>query len=262
MRVTIGLIVLCLAVSAFADVDRFGRIVGGEVASPHQHPYLVGIIRRLSATATGVCGGSILTNFVILTSAQCLQGTLSVEMVMGAQVLGINEALQERVTVLPSGYRIHAQYNPTTMLNNIATAIMPTAVIFKPHIQPSLLPFSIEADLLWDGISARVAGWGRISPTAMATELRFISNVIITNAQCAAVHGALIQPTTLCTATSIATGSICSGDSGSPLVLQQRSRRIQVGIANIDESADCFAGLPARYTRVAPYLSWIAANKV
>lgn len=181
---------------------------------------------------------------------------------MGAHVLGINEALQERVVVQPSGYRIHAQYNPQTLLNNIATAIMSTPVIFKPHIQPSLLPFSIEADLLFDGISARVAGWGRTSPTTMANELRYITNDIMTNAQCAAVHGALIQATTLCSATSASTGSICSGDAGSPLVLQQRSRRIQVAIANIDESADCNAGLPARYTRISPYLDWIAANKV
>lgn len=181
---------------------------------------------------------------------------------MGAHVLGITETRQERVTVFPSGYRIHAQYNPTTMLNNIATAIMPTAVIFKPHIQPSLLPFSIEADLLFDGLNARVAGWGRISPTSMATELRFISNVVMTNAECAAIHGnTLIQATTLCTATSVTAGSICSGDSGSPLVLQHRSRMVQVAIANIDESADCFAGLPARYTRITPYLDWIAANR-
>lgn len=182
-------------------------------------------------------------------------------MVMGAHVLSVNEPLQERVVVQPSGYRIHSQYNPQTLLNNIATAIMPTAVIFKPHIQPSLLPFTIEANLLFDGVNARVAGWGRISPTAMARELRFVQNVIITNAQCAAVHGALIQATTLCSATSAATGSICSGDAGSPLVLQQRSRRIQVAIANIDESADCNAGRPARYTRISPYLDWIAANK-
>lgn len=182
---------------------------------------------------------------------------------MGAHVLGINEVTQERRVVQPSGYRIHPQYNPQTMLNNIATAIMSTAVIFRPYIQPSLLPFTIEADLLFDGITARVAGWGRISETTMATELRFIENVIMTNAQCAAVHGAaLIQTTTLCTATSAATGIICSGDAGSPLVLQQRSRRIQVAIANIAEPADCSTGRPARYTRISPYLDWIAANRV
>lgn len=181
---------------------------------------------------------------------------------MGAQVLSVNEPLQERRVVQPSGYRIHPQYNPQTLLNNIATAIMPTAVIFKPQIQPSLLPFTIEANLLWDGINARIAGWGRTSATTMATELRFVTNVIMTNAACAAVHGALIQATTLCTATSATAGSICSGDAGSPLVLQQRSRRIQVAIANIDESADCNAGRPARYTRISPYLDWIAANKV
>lgn len=77
MKVTIGLVVLCLAVSAFADEQRNGRIVNGQITSPHAHPYLVGIIRRLSATATGVCGGSIISNFVILTSAQCLQVNIS-----------------------------------------------------------------------------------------------------------------------------------------------------------------------------------------
>lgn len=73
MKLTIGLIVLCLAVSAFAEEDRSGRIVGGEVVIPHAHPYLVGIIRRLPGGATALCGGSILSNFVVLTAAQCLQ---------------------------------------------------------------------------------------------------------------------------------------------------------------------------------------------
>lgn len=75
MKFTIGIIVLCLSVSAFAEEERSGRIVGGEITSPHAHPYLVGIIRRLPGGATAVCGGSILSNFVVLTAAQCLQVT-------------------------------------------------------------------------------------------------------------------------------------------------------------------------------------------
>lgn len=77
MKLTIGLIVLCLAVAAIAAEERSGRIVGGEITSPHAHPYLVGINRRLPGGATAVCGGSIISNFVILTAAQCLQVTLA-----------------------------------------------------------------------------------------------------------------------------------------------------------------------------------------
>lgn len=76
MKFTVGLIVLCLAVSAFAEEERSGRIVGGVITNPHAHPYLVGINRRLPGGATALCGGSILSNFVILTAAQCLQVTL------------------------------------------------------------------------------------------------------------------------------------------------------------------------------------------
>ena len=49
-----------------------GRIVGGKEAAPGQFPHQVGL-RITMGSRTAFCGGSILSDRVILTAAHCAQ---------------------------------------------------------------------------------------------------------------------------------------------------------------------------------------------
>ena len=40
--------------------DRSSRIVGGEIATPHQFPYQIALLTTFSA-GTGLCGGSVIS---------------------------------------------------------------------------------------------------------------------------------------------------------------------------------------------------------
>lgn len=290
MKLLVTIVLAFLAVSAFAEEEidwstvvpmhetpgfwegrdfqpapfsgRGGRIVGGNVAVPNAHPYQVGLLARVSIISTGLCGGSIISPRVILTAAHCVTGTQSIQVVMGAHRLTTaTEPSQQRQTVLPAGYRVHVGYNPQTLLNDIATLIMPNAAVFNQFVQPSILPSGAEIDNLFVGTLATVSGWGRINDGSSATaqDLRFVRNNIMTNALCANTFGAIITPSNICMETTNG-GSACNGDSGGPLTVSSGGRLIQVGIVSFGASAGCERGFPAVFVRVSSLLSWIAQN--
>lgn len=224
-----------------SNTRRSGRIVGGEIANPHAHPYQVALLMTF-ATGTGLCGGSVLNNRNILTAAHCLQGSSSTQVVMGAHQITIVETTQQRQIVQAADYRIHAQYNPQTLHNDIAILHLPATATFNEFVAPTVLPTAFETDL-FVGEQATISGWGRTSDTIQGTSphLRFVTQPVITNAVCAATYGGVIIPSTICIAT---TGgrSACSGDSGGPLTIQREGQTVQIGIAVFVASAGCEAG--------------------
>ncbi|CAO1360015.1 unnamed protein product [Diamesa serratosioi] len=243
---------------------RGGRIVGGNVAVPNAHPYQVGLLARVNIVSTGLCGGSIIAPRVILTAAHCVTGTQSIQVVMGAHRLTTaTEPSQQRQTVLPAGYRVHVDYNPRTIMNDIATLILPNPAVYNQFVVPSVLPSGDEINNLFVGVLATVSGWGRINDGSSVTaqDLRYVRNNIMTNAVCANTFGAIIQPSNICMETTNG-GSACNGDSGGPLTVSSGGRLVQVGIVSFGASAGCERGFPAAFVRVTSFLDWIAANSV
>ena len=54
------------------------------------------------------------------------------------------------------------------------------------------------------------------------------------------------------------TENICSGDSGSPLMILKGGKFVHVGLTSFSLS-DCTAPFPAVYSRTTYYLDWIMA---
>lgn len=124
-----------------------------------------------------------------------------------------NEASQQRRTVPPSGHRLHPQYNPSNLQNDIAIIITQTALTFTQFVQPiDLAPATAGS---FAGELATVSGWGRTSDASLATsaQLRCVQNNVVTNAVCTATFGSSIITSTLCLSTVGGRGS-CGGDSG------------------------------------------------
>ena len=55
-------------------VNRFHKIVGGNVAEPNEYPHQVELSRPWSGGLLVFCGGSIITTSYILTAAHCTFG--------------------------------------------------------------------------------------------------------------------------------------------------------------------------------------------
>lgn len=236
---------------------------------------------RINILFTGLCGGFLVHLFIILfkqiclqflgslisprsvlTAAHCPIDTQNTQVVLGAHQLTAAEPNQQRQTVEPANYRIHAQYNPSNLNNDIAILILPVAAtLIHPQIQTIAFPGAGDTQQ-FTGEVATVSGWGRIADgsTATSTHLRSVTNTIITNAVCAQTFGtAVVIGSTICTATTGGRGA-CNGDSGGPLTVDRAGSRQLVGVVSFGAAAGCEMGHPAGFARVTSFRPWIIAN--
>ena len=143
---------------------------------------------------------------------------VSALVIAGVHDRTIVEVNQQRRTVAAAGIRIHASYNPQTLINDVANLILPTPLEFNAVVQPITRATGTE---LFVGETATISGFGRISDGSVATSavVRWTTMPVITNAACGAVFG-IITPSNICTST-VGGRSGCNGDSGGPLAVQR-----------------------------------------
>jgi len=251
--------------AAFTDpIARNRRIVGGVEVVPHSHPYQVALHITFGG-GTGLCGGSVLTTRSALTAAHCPIGSSSTLVIAGAHNRNVVEPNQQRRTVTSANYRIHAQYNPSNLNNDIAILITPTpAFTFNAFVTATRRPAGAQLQELFVGDQARSTGWGRVTNTgATSAVLRKAYNFIITNAACAQVYGtAVVFAGVLCIETAQSNQGTCNGDSGGVLSVQRGAGQwVQVGVTSFGAAAGCVAGFPSGFARMTHHDAWINTNQ-
>jgi chymotrypsin len=247
----------------FAPAPRGSRIVGGTEVAPNSHPYQVALHMQFG-TGTGLCGGSVITIRSVLTAAHCPIGSGSTLVIAGAHNRNVVEASQQRRTVPSASYRIHANYNPSNLNNDIAILITPTPnFAFGGAVQASRLPTAFASEL-FVGETARSTGWGRTTNTgATSAVLRKAYNPVITNAACASVYGtSVVIGSVICIATAGVNQGTCNGDSGGVLsVPRAGGGPVQIGVTSFVAAAGCVAGFPSGFARTTSFLTWINNNQ-
>nr|AGM32842.1 trypsin-like serine protease [Coptotermes formosanus] len=228
------------------------RITGGNAAERGQFPWQALVI----IDDTYICGGSLIDNRTVVTAAHCVVAGSTYEVRLGTTRLDIIES--DSVRTISRTAIVHSGYDGTTLVNDIAVIRLPTAVDTNAYINPVKLPPAF----LWDitGEHVLVSGWGKLSDSAsgVSANLHFVNNTVITNDVCAVTYGASVTATNICTSTEGGL-STCDGDSGDPLVLEIDGVYNLVGVASFGASSGCEVGLPAAFSRVTSYLSWLSS---
>ncbi|XP_050677514.1 brachyurin-like [Leptidea sinapis] len=231
-------------------------IVGGQISDISKTPYQAGLVIQVLRLLTSVCGGSLISKNRVVTAAHCIDdGSVSAQSV--TVVLGSNKIFAGGERITSNGFVVHHNWNPKTLLNDIAIVFIPS-VKYTDVIRPINLPPTSVLREQFVGWTAIASGYGRTSTGSKITQDQRISSVnlkIITNSECKDTYKNISRKN-ICTSGVDSEGT-CNGDSGGPLAVTIDDKPILIGITSFGAKAGCEVGYPAAYTRVTSFVSWI-----
>ncbi|XP_020803926.1 trypsin alpha-3 [Drosophila serrata] len=221
-----------------------GRIVGGTATSIEDHPWQVSVQKSGGHS----CGGSIISNNIIVTAAHCLQPPVT------ASILKIRAGSNKRtyggVLIEVAAFKVHEGYNSVTKVNDIGVLRLKTKLTFGSTIKAITMATATPAH----GSAASITGWGKTSHDgSSSSELLFIDTKIVGRSQCSSStygYGSSIRETMICAAA--ANKDACQGDSGGPLV----SGGQLVGVVSWGEQC-ALARYPGVFANVAELRDWV-----
>ncbi|XP_017028981.1 brachyurin [Drosophila kikkawai] len=233
-----------------------GRIISGSQASAGQFPWQV-ILKR-DEWDDLLCGGSVISAKWVLTAAHCAYGHSSLFLIFGT--IELNDDTAQNMT--STTFFVHPNYNDK-MNNDVALIQLPQALVFSSSIQPISLVTASQKSNNFVGTAAVVAGYGLMDDEYLdySQTLMYARVTVIDNNECLPIYGAsVVLDSTLCAQGSDGSNmSICSGDSGGPLITYNSStgQWQQIGINSFVAEDQCTAGYPSGYVRLTSFLDFI-----
>ena len=239
------------------------RIVGGTKAIPTRYPYFTYLnvtFDTLSTPYSTSCGGTLIANDVVLTSADCLtpfgwnESVASIDTYVNATTRPVGRYAYYRPA---KAFTIHSSFDWQTFANDIALIYLE-----NPVTGVTLAQINKVAATPAVGKAVNAIGLGHIRnpPVVRATNLMQVSMNTLQASVCTKVYGSKDFKTAnqICSGT---TKNICYGDGGGPLLLTgtTASKDVQVGITSYFKGSTC-GGTASVFTRVSKYVTWINSN--
>ena len=217
-----------------------------EGTASYHLPY-VAHITSLNPTLqlTRFCGGSLISQRHILTSASNLVGFTQFDVVMGS-------AFRTEQILFPAmGATPHPQYNAQSQLNDIGIITLQNNIVFSSIIQPIQLPRYV----IRENEQGMIAGFGG-TPNAPANRLFAAFPRVTLGVRCLARWPNSNLVSQFCAEDERLRSDFCVGDIGNALTILERGVEEIVGIASMPH---CLAGAsqPSLYTRVISHRAWI-----
>ncbi|KAG7204747.1 hypothetical protein KM043_005160 [Ampulex compressa] len=225
------------------------RIIGGENATIEEYPFAVSLQNNGTFFGHEVehfCGGSIIGEKWIITSAQCalrIRGR-DVRVRAGTRYYYKDGTIYDIEAVI-----VHPLFDLQSYDYDFGLVKLTESIKFDDTKRPIELPY--QNLVLEDGSTVRVLGWGAkkvLGP--ISDELRHAAVIKISTEDCASHYeGHLLTNRMFCIFSEEI--SPCVGDSGSPAI----SAGTLVGVTSWSRS--CAYEYPTAYAAVSEVRSWI-----
>ncbi|KAF5287280.1 hypothetical protein FQR65_LT02153 [Abscondita terminalis] len=222
-------------------------IVGGKaVPSNRRYPYQVSI----QSYKEHFCGGSIISERVVLTAAHCMDKMSTSFLTISAGINDLKSVGAQQCAV--KAIFMHQAYHSTRMVNDIAILLTYNPIKFNDKVNK----IDIYKAHLEGGKVCKATGWGALGFKGKSpTVLQELTTTSLTIERCLEMQppgsvNYIYDNVHLCVYKQNGSG-LCSGDSGGPLTYDNQL----VGI--VSWGRNCAVGYPDIFTRVFGYLEWI-----
>lgn len=239
------------------------RVIGGFDVVDNSWQFMVDI--------GGLCGGSLISNRLVLTAAHCCQKASFDYMTMRIGIRSLNDETNS-VNRRAERKVIHPDFQAERLTNDICLVLLNEPVDFDERIQAIALPGREEA-IFESETHGFVAGWGLVGQVGstsyselLPTQLKNAMVPLVIDSDCSNSYSGIVDTTTSFCAGDDQTDT-CTFDSGGPLVvLKQRNSKYRDHVAILAGITSWGEGCavdqkPGVYTRVQNYLDWIEETR-
>ncbi|XP_072902174.1 coagulation factor X-like isoform X4 [Hemitrygon akajei] len=237
---------------AIDDSDLILRaLIGDQRCQRGEYPWQV----LLKHNDEIVCGGAILNEDFVLTSAACVNHLQSFTVVLGEYNLEVDEGVEQTINV--SRVHAHSRYSQMTFENDIALLELVTPIQFNNYTSPICLPETDFAEFfLMNSEYGAISGWkmkqGRVEQPVLlgVPYVPYIKHAI-----CEGVQSFPIVYRMFCAGFEELVDPLCSLTRGSPLVTNYKGVWFLTGMSLGVDKYNCNK-IPV-YTKVSRYINWI-----
>lgn len=229
------------------------KIIGGAEQSNGAHPWMAALLSKGSGNPADrqFCGGSLVSDTVVLTAAHCVTGTKpkQVEVTVGRTVLSDKRQGQLRnvrsIVSHPRYVKGNEAYD--LALLELAKPVTGTAAVKMPTAGTDAL--------LRPGAQATVIGWGNTDTEvpSFPDRLRGVNVPLLSHAECTATYPGYNKAVNVCA--GVESKDSCQGDSGGPLFRKVAGRTYQIGIVSYGDGCG-EQGAPGVYTSTSSKKLW------
>ncbi|XP_029568220.1 granzyme B-like isoform X3 [Salmo trutta] len=224
-------------------------IVGGKIAKPHSRPYMVSLQHR----GHHVCGGMLIWEDFVLTSAHCLRNAYPLMVVLGAHDLKKWKKSFQKIQV--SHYHRHPLHENATQISyDIMLLKLKTTARLTENVTVIGLPK--EDERIPASPKCSVAGWGKTNSNNKqgSDVLMEVAVTLEDNSECKSVWQKYFdKKQMMCTRTTGGKG-FCQGDSGGPLICNNKAQ----GIVAFNYAERCDdSQYPHVFMKIPFFMPWI-----
>lgn len=250
-------------ITAKENTDQ--RIVGGNEATPGEIPWQVTLMTHSASLGRGqqFCGGSLLSEFWVITAAHCLVDAAVPKKVffirVGEHDVNVDEGPEKDHLV--AEHHIHPRYDIKKSLYNHDIALLKLATpveLSNQRLPICLGPKDFTEGLLRESSNSMVSGWGRLTfQGALSSKLQKLEVPYVERTHCKQSSRYHITRFMFCAGYKTEEKDSCQGDSGGPHATNYKGTWFLTGIVSWGE--ECAKdGKYGIYTRVSQYYPWIS----
>ncbi|KAJ2864203.1 hypothetical protein GGH94_003067 [Coemansia aciculifera] len=251
--------------------DVAPRIIGGQPAPSTAFQYISYIEGSHPVYGGSACTGSLIAPNVVLTAAHCVYASETVKYTAAQLQVGFTHTTPDP-TVLFKGYSVsriitHPSFSMRTLRSDIALLILSSNIPDATATKAKILTGSYDA-----AATVTAAGFGLIDPyskTAIADVLMQVDLNLGATSFCRSNSPGFDPNYVLCT-DGKAGKDTCNGDSGGPLAIPTKGSPDGTALLGLTsfgpisaknpDGLCAQAGIPGYYTRISPYVPWIAQS--
>jgi len=232
-----------------------GFIVGGVEARPHSLPWQIGLGKMYGSSYGGqICGGSIVSENIVITAAHCISPGTKYYVVIGQHNKNKPDKYTKKIKVTEA--ITHPSWNDRNIIRyDIAILRLSESITFNDGVQPICIPESGASYA--DNAKFLVSGWGALKEGGWGSSvLMQLVAPHIPLSTCRKYLGSSVHENVLCAGYLEGGKDSCQGDSGGPLATVVGGKWTLAGVVSWGYGC-AQRGKPGVYTKVASYLDFV-----